>query len=176
MVSTPLKHFSKFGLLLPIYGKIKCSKPPTSIYIWDIMGYTDNAYITRNVMPLRLKKGEILPQLWDILMGISTGKHEIEREWCFFGHHSGLTLAFHFTDSWGIFNSHVICDKSHGNPMAFLDSMEIMWLSEFTTHPHRSSYMHRKTNTFLSPNKSTKFTHPPKKSSFHHYHLFLQVI
>lgn len=56
--------------------------------------------------------------------------------------------------------------------------MEIMWLSEFTTHPQypqRSSYMHRKTNTFLSPNKSTKFTHPPKKSSFHHFHLLLQV-
>ena len=75
----------------------------------------------------------------------------------------------------GNLNIHVICDKSHGNPMAFMDSMEIMWLSEFTTHPQRSSYMHRKTNTFLSPKKSTKFTHPPKKSSFHHYHLLLQV-
>ena len=31
-VSTPLKNISQLGLLFPIYGKIKCSKPPTRLF------------------------------------------------------------------------------------------------------------------------------------------------
>ena len=37
VVSTPLKNISQLGLLFPIYGKIKCSKPPTNYSIVPVL-------------------------------------------------------------------------------------------------------------------------------------------
>ena len=48
-IPTPLKNSSQLGLLSPIYGKIKSSKPPTRHHFWgmniqssyvDVKGYT----------------------------------------------------------------------------------------------------------------------------------------
>ena len=42
VVSTPLKNIGQLGLLFPIYGEKKCSKPPTSICDYHCLSLIQN--------------------------------------------------------------------------------------------------------------------------------------